>query len=306
MHDNPQAAPDATEARTFAGDHVLRDHTIIELSGRDAITFAQAQTMNDVAALADGQWQWNGWLTPKGRVVALFALLRLSDERVWLIVVDADADALAESLRRYVFRSKVRIEVRADLQVTGAFVPPALAQGGRSATPEPDEIELDMGADGGARRLRIGARHDPGHVDAAPADEFALHWAAFDIAHGWPRLAAGQFDAWTPQQLSLDRLQAYSVKKGCYPGQEIVARTHFLGKAKRGLALIAGAQGMSAGMSVHAAGRDGALGTLVSAVHVSAGDSLALAVVPLQRDATGLGVDGMPAREVALREGLAR
>ena len=55
------------------------------------------------------------------------------------------------------------------------------------------------------------------------------------MRHGLPRLPASQREQWTPQQLALDRLAAYSVKKGCYPGQEIVARTHFLGKAKRSL-----------------------------------------------------------------------
>ena len=63
---------------------------------------------------------------------------------------------------------------------------------------------------------------------------------AFDLEHGLPRLPASQAEHWTPQQLSLERLGAFSVKKGCYPGQEIVARTHFLGKAKRGLALLEG------------------------------------------------------------------
>ena len=57
MHDKPQAAP----AHEFA----LPGHAVLALSGRDAVGFAQAQFMNDVTVLADGQWQWNGWLTPK-------------------------------------------------------------------------------------------------------------------------------------------------------------------------------------------------------------------------------------------------
>ena len=68
MPDNLQAA----DRPAFA----LPDHRVIALDGRDAIAFAQAQFMNDVAPLAVGRWQWNGWLTPKGRVIALFALLQ--------------------------------------------------------------------------------------------------------------------------------------------------------------------------------------------------------------------------------------
>src|SRR5690606_29091774 len=88
--------------------------------------------------------------------------------------------------------------------------------------------ELDLSSEAGPRTLRIGG-------EPAPPDPAALaRWTAADVAHGLPRLEASQAEKWTPQQLSLDRLRAYSVRKGCYPGQEIVARTHFLGKAKRG------------------------------------------------------------------------
>ena len=83
MPDNPQAAP--------AHEFDLPTHTVLALHGRDALAFAQAQFMNDVAALADGGWQWNGWLTPKGRVIALFALLRRDAETLWLLLPDFDA-----------------------------------------------------------------------------------------------------------------------------------------------------------------------------------------------------------------------
>ena len=85
MSDNPHPAP--------TQDFRLPGHAVLALAGRDAVAFAQAQFMNDVAALGDGQWQWNGWLTPKGRVIALFALLRIDAETLWLILPDADAQA---------------------------------------------------------------------------------------------------------------------------------------------------------------------------------------------------------------------
>ena len=83
MPDNP------TKAQAIA----LPDHRLLEIEGRDALAFAQAQFMNDLTPLADGQWQWIGWLTPKGRVVALFALLRLDARTLWLLLPDfAPAD----------------------------------------------------------------------------------------------------------------------------------------------------------------------------------------------------------------------
>ena len=109
MPDNP----------TFpAGPFALPDHRVLELSGRDAGVFAHAQFMNDVAGLAVGQWQWNGWLTPKGRVVALFALLKLDAERLWLLLPDVDPGELASKLQRFVFRSKVSLRARPDCMVT--------------------------------------------------------------------------------------------------------------------------------------------------------------------------------------------
>ena len=124
-------------------------------------------------------------------------------------------------------------------------------------------------------------------------------WAAFDLEHGLPRLPPSQAGQWTPQQLSLDRLRAYSVKKGCYPGQEIVARTHFLGQAKRGLGLFEAGSAMNVGSEV----RDGerVLGTIVSV-----SGRHALAVLPLEHDALALHADGIALQEAPLLNGLER
>lgn len=281
---------------TQAGFFALPDHHVLALAGRDALAFAQAQTMNDVAALADGQWHWNGWLTPKGRLVALFALLRLDAETVWLVLPDADPHALAARLQTFVFRSKVALQVRGDLSVSGAMLPPAQASGSRLAGDAATGIELDLGGAGGPRALRIGPV--PGREDASAL----ARWRAYDLEHGLPRLDPAQAGHWTPQQLSLDRLHAYSVKKGCYPGQEIVARTHFLGQAKRGTVLLRPVMEVAPGAAVL---QDGAqLGSVVATA--GGGAPLALAVLPLERAPGTLRVDGQAAAEAPLLDGLAR
>lgn len=294
MPDNPQHAPAHAATAVQGPWNALPGHHVIALDGADAVAFAQAQTMNDVAALADGQWHWNGWLNPKGRVLALFALLRFSPASAWLVVADADADGLVAGLRRFVFRSKVAIAVRGDLHVTGRFAPPERARGA-AVSCEGDVIELDAGGDGGPRVLRIapvGAGAGNGDAAVDDAAHFAQDWAAFDLAHGWPRLGAGQLEAWTPQQLSLDRLRAYSVRKGCYPGQEIVARTHFLGKAKRGLVRlrctraieldeVIGADSRPIGQFVATAGDEGLAVMPIDAVGPFTSDGAACEVMPL-------------------------
>jgi folate-binding Fe-S cluster repair protein YgfZ len=98
--------------------------------------------------------------------------------------------------------------------------------------------------------------------------------------------------------LSLDRLNAYSLKKGCYPGQEIVARTHYLGQAKRGLVRIAGS-GLEAGADIAADGRT--IGSIVCSI-----GGEALAVLSTDRAADGWECAGSACRELPLLGGLAR
>lgn len=295
MHDKSPAPADPAVA--------LSGHHVIALEGRDATAFAQAQFMNDVNGLQPSQWHWNGWLTPKGRVLALFALLKWSEQQTWLLVPDADAIALAEGLKRFLFRSKAKVEVRDDLRVAGGFAAPFAACGNTFAGDEVGGVELDMGADGGSRCLRIVPRDGVSDADVVPDEASEARWKLFDLEHGLPRLSASQVEHWTPQQLSLERLRGFSVKKGCYPGQEIVARTHFLGKAKRGLALLEGNAAMDQGAEV----RDGetVLGPVIASADAD-GRHVALAVMPLGRDASPLSVDGQSLREGVLKTGLAR
>src|SRR5690606_37623192 len=192
------------------------------------------------------------------------------------------------ALQRFVFRSKVKLDVPARA-ACGAFAAPAAASGATTATTADGTVEFDFGDGQQPRALRICA---DGTV--APDEAVLARWRAADIACGLPRPGAATLEAWTPQQLSLDRLKAYSVRKGCYPGQEIVARTHFLGQAKRGLALFGCASPPAPGTEVMEGER--AVGNVVCAAP-AAGEPLAaghaalvLAVLPLER------ADDAPAR----------
>jgi tRNA-modifying protein YgfZ len=213
----------------------LPSFSVVELTGRDARIFLQAQCMNDVDELADGQWQWNGLLNPKGRVLFLFQLLRLDGDRFWLAQpVDRDA-ALASHLSGFRFRSKVLIEARIALRAYASESGQALdssfvggpwshqaCSGGRI-------VDLSPARDG-CLLLTDAARSDAILDDG--------HWAAQDMRAGVPRIRDSVAAAFTPQMLGLERISAYSVRKGCYPGQEIVARTHYLGAAKRRAQLV--------------------------------------------------------------------
>ena len=268
----------------------LPEHGLVALEGRDAAHFAQAQFANDVALLATGHWQWNAWLTAKGRVIALFALLRLRDDLLWLSLPDLPPDAMADRLKRYVFRSKVDVRVESGWRAIGEHAPPLDAERARIGhvpygDAGTDAIELDMGSSAGPRRLCWLPTDVAAGVIAAVEHATTDDWRAADLSAGLPRLSGAQVERWTPQQLALERLAAFSVKKGCYPGQEIVARTHYLGKIKRHLYRVRAPQAITTGAEVRSAVlNDQACGSILSAAPTEAGDGwLALAV--LQQDA---------------------
>jgi folate-binding protein YgfZ len=101
-------------------------------------------------------------------------------------------------------------------------------------------------------------------------------WHCLDMLLGWPWIDEKLQNLWTPQMLSLQDLNAFSLKKGCYPGQEIVARTHFLGKSKRNLRLLSGfglLNGQILQQNSHEIGR---------IVNANALGNLAVAVLPLE------------------------
>jgi folate-binding protein YgfZ len=202
----------------------LSSFPVLELRGPDAAAFAHAQFSSDVAALADGRWQWSAWLTPQGRVRAFFALLRLDAQHLQLILRGGDAAALRDALRRYVLRAKVSIEVAGDAAV------------GVDALPS--DCEPPSG-DGIARRGEAAVIAMPGAhrwlivgVSDAVA---AADWTLADIRDGIPFVAPALLGEALPHWLGLIRLGAVSVKKGCYPGQEITSRLHFKGGNKRSL-----------------------------------------------------------------------
>lgn len=274
----------------------LHSYGVIAVSGPDSAKFLQAQLMNDVMALAPGHWHWSGWLTPKGRVIALLALVRQAEDQFLLLVPDHPVAAMKAALQRFVFRSKLVLD-----DAPGWIA----ASGPHHATAAPDRFEggpapplaLDMGDPRHPRTLWLLPEGDPALAPADPALD--QDWLATDLAYGLPRLPDGQREAWTPQMLSLGRLAAFSLRKGCYPGQEIVARTHYLGHAKRELVRILG-EGLAPGQSVKAG--DAAVGTLVCAT-LEGREGLA---VFTSGDYPALTVDGRPCRLAGLNEGLAR
>jgi tRNA-modifying protein YgfZ len=187
----------------------------ISLEGPDAATFAHSQFTSQVTALPIGQWQFSSWLDAQGRVRNVFYLARLSDEQLLVILRGGDAADFVEALRRFVFRSRVKLNVVEGKNLTTSAALPA-----HLVNVEDDVIRLGCGS----HSLQFG-----GDV----VDDHA--WQLAQLRAGWPWLPDTALNELLAPSLSLHRLGAIALDKGCYPGQEIVARLHYRGGNKRHL-----------------------------------------------------------------------
>ena len=255
---------------------------LLEIAGVDAATFAQAQFSSDVLALGNAHWQWSAWLSPQGRVRAFFHLLRDNDQHLRLLLRGGDAQMLRDALVRYVLRAKVKLRVVSDARVSGfhgAGEIAALAETVPSATEILGVDNASVVALPGEVPRWLLLRESATRPDAADiAADGVERWRLADICAGLPELAPPLHDQLLPQWLGLDRLGAVSVRKGCYPGQEIMARLHFKGGNKRGLYLLQLPTGVCLQPATSLRGKDGDIaGQIVQCAHDENGGALALA-----------------------------
>jgi len=209
---------------------------ILRFTGPDALSFLQGQLTNDTRLLAENGVLLAGCLNPQGRVLALIYLLPHSSGTLAILPSEL-LQPTADRLRKFVLRAKVKIDQPGELlAVSGYHGAAALTQAG---LPVPAQGKLYVEQDGiGVARVA----HDlerywvvgPAHAAAELADVEA-HWRRADVAAGLPQVYGATSEEFVAQMLNLDLLDGISFKKGCYTGQEIVARTQHLGRIKRRL-----------------------------------------------------------------------
>jgi folate-binding protein YgfZ len=194
--------------------------TAIRFSGADAGDFLHNQLSSDVLALPDSESVFACYCEPKGRVLALMLVCRV-DEGYYVIMSRALATTVTNRLKMYVMRSKVSIEVLNETPVTGLPEVGALEP---ATTPT-----LTIPIPGSNKSLSILAPDTTTDINTYLRDA----WKASELEQGICWLCPETSAQFLPQMLGFDQLGAVNFRKGCYPGQEIVARTHYLGKVKR-------------------------------------------------------------------------
>jgi tRNA-modifying protein YgfZ len=236
--------------------------------GADARAFLQSQLTQQLDDLRPNTPKWAAWLNPKGRVLALLLLVDREQDGLVAITHSGRVEAVRSGLQRFVLRSKVVIDPATDVAVH-------LLNDALSDVPAAD-----------AQWGRFCFRFDTALLPPIEAVQ-ALAWQRALIDARIAEIEPGGEDRFLPQPLGLDALGALSFKKGCYPGQEVVARLHFLGKSKRELIALcgSGAQAPAPGATLHGSAdfSDDAVGDIVHAVN-DQGTVHALAVVKTERN----------------------
>ncbi len=215
---------------------VLNDLVVIHVSGQDATEFLQSQLTQDLDIPGQDKAALAAYCTPKGRVLASMVIIPASAaENGWLLVTRADnADTLISRLRMFVLRAKVEISLT-DLHVTGH----KQAMADTPATPAWQahhgdavySITLPSSDATASKRWWTLSADKP--QTAMDSNEARQAWWADDIAAGLPWVQQDNREVYLAQTLNLDLLEAVSFTKGCYPGQEVVARSHYRGVIKR-------------------------------------------------------------------------
>jgi len=193
---------------------------VLAFRGADAARFLQGQLSADVEKLAPGAATLAGLHNPQGRVIAILSLLRISSEEVLAVLPRQLAHTVEQRLRKYILRSKVAIE-----DLTGSVN----VLGSKSGAPGSG---LPCIPCGGRWMLLVPAE---GRAEFESSAEAYEQWIRDDVAAGLPQVYPATTEEFVAQMLNLDLLGGISFDKGCYTGQEVIARAHYRGRVKRRL-----------------------------------------------------------------------
>lgn len=222
--------------------------SLLEIEGVDAVTFLQGQVTNDVKLLDGHLAHYTGYCSPKGRLLALF-LAFAHQGHIHLQLPKPIAETITKRLRMFVMRSKVTINDTSDRIIKIGLNGPQAIQLLLEYFSEAPAAPYTLSTLENATLLRLPsiAGHDRYQIfttadfasqlweslkqKASPVGKPCWDW--LEINAGIPEIIAATQEQFVPQMVNLDLLNAINFKKGCYTGQEIVARTHYLGSVKR-------------------------------------------------------------------------
>ena len=247
---------------------------VVRVSGEDRASFLHGQLSNDINHLNENTAGYATYNTPKGRVLANMIVLNRGEDLLLIMAQDL-TEAIVKRLRMFVLRAKVIFEPLPDFAVTGELDETASP----SPTAEP-ALSFPAQADDGvytiilphSGRLKIGEAGLLPEYDAAAENAWNLH----EIRSGYAWISTATKETAVAQMLNQHIIGGVHFKKGCYPGQEIIARAQYRGQVKRGLAVLRGDSLEAAGVAVQNGGEEA--GQIINTALTDTG-SLSLAVI---------------------------
>jgi len=273
----------------------LSSFAIIEVSGNDASAFLQGQFTSDLGEIGNHQSAFSAWCNAQGRVIATFLVFR-DKNRYLLLLPDTLIDSVSQRLRMFVLRSHVVISKHT--QYTFIGLSGTHAKTIVDTLDNPDVFKVQIAGTETDRIILIvpteildDLQTRLGGVDVQPAAPGL--WQLEDINTGIPWLNPHTSGEFLPQELDLENIGALSYNKGCYPGQEIIARLHFRGRAKRSLCqgrIESGTPVPGPGTRLFSASGSGTSGMVISSVQVSDGLVRLLAVIDTELQDSGQAV----------------
>lgn len=243
MHPAPSELPPDEHSGCICA---LQDWGVIRAQGADATAFLHSQLSNDIRSLDGTSSRLAAYCNAKGRTLALLRLVRTEDDLL-LFTHKALIDPLIRRLRMFVLRSKVTLDDASEaIGVIGLAGPQAIPPLRQIMGTIPEHTG-DVHHAGGLRLMRLTDAPDRFALavsgEALPEIWASLAgalpvitsevWQLLDIRAGLPTIIPATQETFVPQMLNLEPLQGISYSKGCYPGQEVIARMHYLGKLKR-------------------------------------------------------------------------
>jgi tRNA-modifying protein YgfZ len=237
----------------------LADLGAVRVQGADAVKFLQGQLSNDVAKLSPEVSVLAGLHNAQGRAIALLRLVQAGPDDVLAILPRELAGAVATRLSKFVLRAKAKVsDASADWVIDG--------------------VEASEDASSPTRWLAASP------VDAAPESELGddrERWRSLDIADGVPQVYAATSEAFVAQMLNLDVVDGIAFDKGCYTGQEVIARAHYRGKVKRRMQRFRTIAPANLAIGESGTLKDGRGFRVVDAVQLADGRCELLAVAPI-------------------------
>jgi tRNA-modifying protein YgfZ len=263
----------------------------LRIGGADAVRFLQGQLSSDIGRVSAERSTLAGLHNPQGRTIALLRIVQLAPGDLIALLPRELAAAVASRLSRYVLRDKVRVTDESPSWRMSGLIASGIAAEAPEAFPRTAGAQHRLGdrilvcvGEQPARWLVIAPAGAPSAAgDALPASTPAPHdiWHQLDIIAGLPQVYAATTEEFVAQMLNLDLVGAIAFDKGCYTGQEVIARAHYRGRVKRRLQRFRSRAPLDLRPGDNGALADGRTFKVVDAVRLEDGRCEFLAVAPL-------------------------